>query len=75
VGIYPNTDAAASGINVGDQLYAINGYQIYDRELVKRLFEVQPGDKVTLTIQRKGNRFDCVVTALRPGAQKIVPTL
>ncbi len=72
VGIYPNTDASASGIEVGDQLYAINGYQIYDRELIKHLFAVQPGDNVILTIQRKGQRFDCTVTALPPVPPKVI---
>jgi hypothetical protein len=48
----------------GDQLIGINGYDIDDEQLTAHQLTIQPGDPVTVTVQRHTQRLTCTLTAL-----------
>ena len=60
--VAPGSGAAAAGLQTGDLLRALNGTPIPDREAVRAaLAGLQPGDTVTLTIERDGASLDLAV--------------
>ena len=60
-----NSDAESVGIMVGDKLIGIDGYDVRDEALIQHLLEVQPKDKIKLSIQRNGKRINYIVTAIK----------
>jgi len=59
-GLFPGSPAASSGIQVGDQLVAVNGLDISDTNNIEQLMELQqqmtPGATRTYTLKRDGKR-------------------
>ncbi len=47
------TPAAAAGINVGDEILAMNGFRVRADQLTARLEQYQPGDEVALLVARR----------------------
>jgi len=66
--VEPGTPAAEAGLQVGDVITAINDDAVDSRNpLINLLFEHQPGERVTLTIDRDGTTEQVdVVLAERP---------
>lgn len=48
-----DTPAFQSGLNVGDELIAIDGYRVEARELDDRLAQYRPGDDLKLLVSRR----------------------
>lgn len=58
-----NSSAAEAGIKVGDVIVAVNDHEITSSpQLLERLGRHRPGDKVALTIDRKGSEKRMIVT-------------
>lgn len=64
VSFHLNSDAEKAGVNVGDKLIGIDGYDVLDERSFHHLMDVYSGDKVQLALQRDSERIDCVITAL-----------
>jgi len=65
--VYPNSPAEKSGLKVNDRIVAINGRSADSEsgwdELESRIWQSsQPGDTVTLTLQRPGQSQSLVIT-------------
>ena len=63
--VVPGSPAEASGIQAGDQLFALNGVEINDRNseaLSKAKKEWKPGQAVNYTIRRDGSQRQVTVT-------------
>jgi serine protease Do len=59
VEVSPNTPAEESDIQVGDILVALNGNEIATSQDLQRVLEdYEPGDEVTLLINRDGNEIE-----------------
>lgn len=63
-GFYLNSDAETSGIQVGDKLIGIDGYDIQDQHLTSHMMNIQPGTEVTIHVRRKGKRLDFPVITI-----------
>ncbi len=48
--IVAGSPAYESGLSTGDEVLALNGYRIRSNSFSERIGELQPGDKITLTI-------------------------
>ena len=48
-----NTPAEAAGLNVDDEILAINGFRVRADQLVPRLDQYRPGEKATLIVARR----------------------
>lgn len=63
VDIAPGTAADEAGLEQGDIIAAIDGKDVqYFAQLFDRLLEYYPGDTVTITFYRNGERLDVLVT-------------
>jgi Do/DeqQ family serine protease len=61
--VLPNGGGAAAGIQKGDIIKKVDGYEIYDSpDLQEKIGRLSPGDKVNLTISRDGQMKDMTVT-------------
>jgi serine protease Do len=61
--VQANTPASKAGLKIGDVVVALEGQPIHDgTDLTTRLAQHQPGEKVDLTIYRKGQKQDVTVT-------------
>ena len=47
------TPASAAGLNVGDELLAMNGFRVRADQLTARVDQYRPGDKVALLVARR----------------------
>ena len=47
------TPASAAGLNVGDEILAMNGFRVRADQLTARLDQYMPGDKVALLVARR----------------------
>ena len=47
------TPAAAAGLNVGDEILAMNGFRVRADQLTARLDQYRPGDEVALLVARR----------------------
>ena len=47
------TPASAAGLNVGDEILAMNGFRVRADQLTARLDQYKPGDKVALLVARR----------------------
>ena len=53
--VEPNTPASTAGLRPGDVIVAVNGVALTDEVgLLDTLFEYQPGDTITLEVERNG---------------------
>lgn len=60
-----NMPAAAAGVEVGDEITAINGERIERFEELQQYVRLRPGQDVTITLLRKGESKDLPVTLAR----------
>lgn len=61
--VFPNTAAARAGIQRGDIITDVEGTQVTDfKSLTAEIAKYQPGDSVTMTIQRNGQELKLPVT-------------
>ncbi|MEO1050044.1 MAG: Do family serine endopeptidase [Bacteroidota bacterium] len=72
--IMVNSGAGEAGIKVGDVITAIDGEEVRSNpELIGNIGSHSPGDKITLTVNRKGNVKDYVVTLKnRDGNEQVI---
>jgi S1-C subfamily serine protease len=62
-GVTPDSPADHAGFEAGDLMVAWNGQAIGDvREWMGQLMRHEPGDVVTVTVERDGERVDLRVT-------------
>jgi membrane-associated protease RseP (regulator of RpoE activity) len=59
-----NSDAEAIGMMIGDKIIGVDAIDINDEKLFQHLMEILPGDKITFTVSRDGQRINFEVTAL-----------
>ena len=66
--IIPQGPAALAGIKVGDVISKIDGHLIQDsREALRRIADLEPMKKTTITIERAGKTLDTVaMVQIRP---------
>jgi predicted metalloprotease with PDZ domain len=66
--------AYAAGLEVGDEIIALDGYRVNEASLSARMVEYAPGDSVRLTICREGRLRDLEVplTILQKPAVRVV---
>ncbi len=57
-----NSPAYEAGLDVGDELLALNGYRVRSKDLSTRTTEMKEGDKVRLTLFRNGKLREFDVT-------------
>jgi serine protease Do len=79
----PNGPAAKAGISAGDIIKNVNGEAVQDdRELVKRISSLQPGERISLDISRRQDQRTIDVTiakmpderrAATPPTQRVRP--
>lgn len=58
----PDSAAAAAGVEIGDEILAVDGTEVADFDQLVRLVEPNPGRTVTLTVRRGGALLDLPVT-------------
>ncbi|MBM4160833.1 MAG: M61 family metallopeptidase [Ignavibacteria bacterium] len=63
--VIAGSPAAEAGLNVGDEILALNGYRVRSSDLPERIAEYAAGGKVTLTVFRDDTLREFEVT-LRP---------
>lgn len=64
VGVSPGGPAAEAGVLAGDLIVAVNGKKVAaGRELIERMGEVEPGNKVALDLRRAGKPVAVTVVA------------
>ena len=59
-----NSDAEEAGLNIGDKIIGVDGFDIKDDGLLQHVMTIQPGDKIVCSITRDGKRMDFTITAL-----------
>jgi hypothetical protein len=62
-GVDPDGPADIAGVLAGDILRSIDGMSISSNEGGRRFSSLQPGQKVRLTVDRRGHSLDLVITA------------
>jgi S1-C subfamily serine protease len=61
--VAPNSPGAAAGLQKGDLVIAVDGKAIHDANgLVSAIQAAQPGDKLTLTVQRASQHLSLTAT-------------
>lgn len=63
-GFHLNSDADSVGIQIGDRLLGIDGFDVQDQKLLLHIMEIMPQQKVKLTLLRDSKRIEKEVTAL-----------
>jgi hypothetical protein len=63
-GFHLNSDAKTRGVKIGDKIIGIDGYDVRDEGLPQHLMEIMPGDTVTVSVLRNGERNDLYITAM-----------
>lgn len=64
-GFHLNSDAETAGVQIGDTLLGIDGHDVQDEGLVEHLMSVPPGQKVNVSLQRNGKRYDFIITTIK----------
>jgi regulator of sigma E protease len=54
--------AYEAGLKVGDKIVAVNGEPVGDFRELQQKVVVNPGKRITLTVEREGRRFDVPIT-------------
>lgn len=60
--VVPNSPASEAGLQVGDQLVAVNGEPIKSAEQVSQFIREHKGQPITLRVGRNGTQFDMTAT-------------
>lgn len=67
VHVYPNSGAAAAGLQAGDVIEQINGSEIISRNsMTSRIQKMNPGDAVKLTVTRAEETLELTATLTPP---------
>lgn len=57
--VFPNSAGAKAGLKVGDYILAVDGVSVQTQaELLERLAQHRPGDKVRITYRRNGRTYE-----------------
>ena len=59
-----NSDAPSVGLRIGDKVIGIDNIDINEEKLAQHLMEINPSDKMVVSILREGQRMDFTITAL-----------
>jgi predicted metalloprotease with PDZ domain len=51
--VVAGSPAYDAGVNIGDEVLALNGYRVRSNDLVQRVTEMRPGEKVRLSVFRE----------------------
>jgi C-terminal processing protease CtpA/Prc len=51
-------------VKIGDKIIGIDGYDVRDEGLPQHLMEIMPGNTVTVSVLRNGERNDLHITAM-----------
>ncbi len=60
--IVADSPAYEAGLDVGDEIVALNGYRMQSNDITDRVAEMKPGEKVTLTIFREDQLRNIEIT-------------
>ena len=60
--VLEGTPAMEAGFKAGDQVVAINGEPVWRWEDMRTIIAKSPGQKLSVTVEREGNRIDLTVT-------------
>jgi len=63
-GFHLNTDAEEKGVEIGDKIIGINGFDITDQKLLENIMTIRPGNKINLTLQRGAKKISYQITAI-----------
>jgi predicted metalloprotease with PDZ domain len=71
--VYYDSPAYRGGLNVNDELIAINGLRVSQGDWQERISDHQPGDTVRVTVGRQGRlrEFDIVLASAPPSEYQI----
>jgi regulator of sigma E protease len=64
--VMPNSPAAAAGLKPGDRLVDVNGQKVFHPFTVADYIEAHPGERLMLTVERRGKFFPVPLTPERP---------
>ena len=64
-GFLLSSSAQKAGVQKGDRLLGIDGFDIDDDHLIRHQMRVLPGETVRLSLLRDGNRIERSITAMR----------
>jgi len=72
--VIAGSPAYEAGLDINDEIVALNGYRVRSTELQQRIAELKPGDKITLTVLRDNRlrQFDVTLRLQDVPAYKIV---
>lgn len=60
-----DSPARAAGIELGDTIVAVDGAPMADFDDIKAAVAIHPGERMTFTVEREGERIDIPVTTAR----------
>jgi hypothetical protein len=63
-GFHLNSDAVSVGVQIGDRLLGIDGFDVQDQKLFSHIMEIMPRQKVKLTLLRDAKKIEKEITAL-----------
>jgi predicted metalloprotease with PDZ domain len=71
--VVAGSPAYDAGVNIGDQIVALNGYRVHNADLVHRILEMVPGEKVKLSLFRDDElrEFNMELRKQEVGAYKV----
>jgi len=61
--VTPNSPASEAGLQLGDQIIAIQGQPVHSAEQVTQFISEHKGQPITLTVKRDGRQIDITATA------------
>lgn len=72
--VWPGSPAEKAGIQAGDRVLRVNGVEISPRQFRSVSQRLQPGDPMSLVVERDGDRLDLTVVAEpRPARVAVAP--
>ena len=72
-GVIPGSPAYESGLDINDEIIALNGYRVRSASLNSRISDMKEGDEVILTVIRedKLREFKSVLKNVKPAKYKV----